>query len=152
MATTAGNFTMTSSKFNTVAVHCGTYLGTLLNTGVYRGTLFIAVPSPRGNYITKTVGVVTLARNTPTGPPSFLPNITKIYLRVSKLWSAQGWIQFLLQYIIILSQTVLKLWPAQDFGFRGDNYIRKTVRVFSLAHDMPTGPPLHSYQILSKYV
>ena len=26
------------------------------------------------------------------------------------------------------------------------------VRVVSLAHDMPTDPPLHSYQILSKYV
>ena len=28
----------------------------------------------------------------------------------------------------------------------------KTVRVVSLAHDTPTDPPLHSYQILSKYV
>ena len=28
----------------------------------------------------------------------------------------------------------------------------KIVRVVSLACDMPTGPPLHSYQILSKYV
>ena len=40
---------------------------------------------------------------------------------------------------------------AQDFRFRGDNYITKTVRVVSLAGDAPSGPPLHSYQILSKY-
>ena len=54
--------------------------------------------------------------------------------------------------IIKLPQTVWELWPAQDFGFRGDNYLMKTVRVVSLACDAPTGPPLHSYQILSKYV
>ena len=54
--------------------------------------------------------------------------------------------------MIKLSQTVCKLWPAEDFGFRGDNYIRKTVRVVSLACDAPTGPPLHSSQILSNYV
>ena len=58
-----------------------------------------------------------------------LPNIIKICLRVSKLWSVQ------------------------DFGFRGDNYIKKKkVRVVSLAGDMPTGPPLHLYQILSYYL
>ena len=51
-----------------------------------------------------------------------------------------------------LSQTVWELWPAEDFGFKGDNYIVKTVRVVSFARDTPTGPPLHSYQILSKYV
>ena len=46
-----------------------------------------------------------------------LPNIIKICLSESKLWSAQ------------------------DFGFRGDNYItKKKVRVVSLAHDTPTGP------------
>ena len=27
--------------------------------------------------------------------------------------------------IIKLSQTVWQLWPAQDFGFRGDKYIRQ---------------------------
>ena len=54
--------------------------------------------------------------------------------------------------MIKLSQTVWELWPAEDFGFRGDNYIMKTVRVVFLAHDMPTGPLLHSYQIISKYV
>ena len=53
---------------------------------------------------------------------------------------------------ILSLEIVWELWPAQDFGFRGDNYITKTVRVVSLAHDMPIGPPLHSYQILSKYV
>ena len=54
--------------------------------------------------------------------------------------------------VIKLSPTERELWPAEDFGFRGDNYIKKTVRVVSLARDMPTGPPLHSYQILSNYV
>ena len=53
--------------------------------------------------------------------------------------------------MIILSQTVWELWPAEDFGFREDNYIMKTVRVVSHACNMPTGPLLHSYQILSKY-
>ena len=57
-----------------------------------------------------------------------LPNIIKIYLRVSKLWSTQ------------------------DLGFKGDNYImKKKVRVVSFARDMPTGP-LHFYQILSYYL
>ena len=42
---------------------------------------------------------------------------------------------------------------AQDFGFRGDNYImKKKMRVVSLACDAPTGPPLHLYQILSCYL
>ena len=38
------------------------------------------------------------------------------------------------------------------FWLQGDNYIRKTVRVVSLAQDTPTGFPLHSYQTLPKYV
>ena len=38
------------------------------------------------------------------------------------------------------------------FCFRGDNNITNKVRNVSLACDAPTGPPLHSYQILSKYV
>ena len=42
--------------------------------------------------------------------------------------------------------------PAEDFGFRGYKYITKKVRVVSLACNMPTGPPFHSYQILSKYL
>ena len=54
--------------------------------------------------------------------------------------------------MIKLPQTVWELWPAEDFSFRGDNYILKSVRVVSLACDMPTGPALHSYQILSTYV
>ena len=32
---------------------------------------------------------------------------------------------------------------------RGDNYRTKKVRVVSLAHDTPNGPPLYPYQILS---
>ena len=52
-------------------------------------------------------------------------------------------------YIIKLSQIVWELWPAQDFCFRGDNYIAKKVKVVSFACAMPTGPPLHPYQMLS---
>ena len=44
------------------------------------------------------------------------------------------------------------LWSTKDFGFRGGNYIKKKVRVVSLACDIPTGPPLHFYRTLSKYV
>ena len=42
---------------------------------------------------------------------------------------------------------------AQVFGFRIDNYLtKKKVRVVPLACDMPTGPPLNLYQILSNYL
>ena len=59
--------------------------------------------------------VVSLARDTPTGPPLHpLPNIIK------------------------LSQTIWELWPTQDFNFRGDNYITKKVRVISLARELPS--------------
>ena len=37
-------------------------------------------------------------------------------------------------------------------SFRRDNCIMKKVRVVSLASDMPTGPPLSPYQILSNYL
>ena len=63
-------------------------------------------------------------------------------------WSSTSF----LPNIIKLSQTVWELQPAQYFSFRGDNYITKSVRVVSLARDIPTGPPLQSNQILSKYV
>ena len=66
----------------------------------------------------KKVTVVSPAHHTPTGPP-FLSNI------------------------IILP--VWELLPAQEFGFRGDNYLTKKVRVVSLACHTPTGSPLHSY-------
>ena len=65
---------------------------------------------------------------------------------LSCMWHVY-WSSSFLPNIIILSQTV----PVQDFGFRGDNYITKKVRVVSLAHDTPTGP-LHFYQTLSKSV
>ena len=110
---------------------------------------------------------------------TFLPNMIKICLRVSKLWSAHGWGYNIsdsgeittyrivrvvscmghaywssssLPNIIKLSQTVWELRPADYFSFRGDNYITKTVRVVSLACNMLIGPPSYSYQILSKYV
>ena len=75
----------------------------------------------------KKVRVVSLPRGTPTGPPLHFYQILSYYL---KQW---------------------ELWPAQDFGFRGDNYITKKVRVVSLVHDTPTGP-LHFYQTSSKYI
>ena len=80
-----------------------------------------------GNYITKKVRVVPLARATRLLALLFIPTNN-----------------------IKLSQTVRELWPAQDFGVSGDNYIMKTVRVISLVRDTPTGP-FHSYQILSNY-
>ena len=109
---------------------------------------------------------------------SFLPNIIKICLRVSKLWSAKDFglrggnyiiknvrvvsiacdmptwsSSSFLQNIIKICLRVSKLWSAQGFGFRGDHYIMKMKeRVVSLACDMPTGPPLNLYQILSYYL
>ena len=71
---------------------------------------------------------------------------------LSCTWHAYWSSSSSLPNIIILSQTVWELWPAQDFSFRGDNYIMKKVRVVSLAHDTPTGPPLRFYKTLSKYV
>ena len=80
------------------------------------------------NYITKKVRVVSPACYRRTSPPP--PFIIKFF--------------YLKQYG--------KYWPLQDFGFKGDNYIMKRVRVLSLARNTPTGLPLHSYQILLKYV
>ena len=70
------------------------------------------------------------------------------------LWNAAHLLVllFIPTNIIKLSQTVLELRPAWDFGFRGDNYIMKTVRVVTLARNIPTGPLLHFHQTLSKYV
>ena len=79
-------------------------------------------------YITKIVRVVSLAPYMPTGPPL----LDLIYVPT--------------KYYQIIS-TVLELWPAQDFDFRGDKYITKIVRVVSLAPYMPTYPPLYPYQI-----
>ena len=53
--------------------------------------------------------------------------------------------------IIKLYQTLWELWPAQDFGFRGDKCIKKKVRVVFLARDTPSGPYLYLYQMLSNY-
>ena len=50
--------------------------------------------------------------------------------------------------IIKLSQTLWELWPVQDFGIRGD-YNGESES--TLEHDMPSGPYLCLYQILSKY-
>ena len=48
-----------------------------------------------------------------------------------------------LRNIIKLSKTVWELWPAQDFGFRGDKYITKKVHVCFLSYT------LHAYCALS---
>ena len=45
------------------------------------------------------------------------------------------------QTIIKLSQTVWELWPAQDFGMRGDEY-KNGESDSTFEHDMPTGPYL----------
>ena len=52
------------------------------------------------------------------------------------------WYSYLTWYlslpiIIKLSQTVWELWPAEDFGFRGNKYMKK-VRVVFLALNTPT--------------
>ena len=52
--------------------------------------------------------------------------------------------------IIKFSQTVRELWPAQDFGIRGDK-AHNGESESTLEHDMPSGPYLCLYQILSKY-
>ena len=53
----------------------------------------------RDNHITNIVRVISLASNMPTRPPLYPYQIlSKICLRVSKLWSAQGCVnEFLLQ-------------------------------------------------------
>ena len=80
-----------------------------------------------GNYTTKKVRLVSCTGHAYWSSSLFLPIIIKIYLRVSKLWSAQGYVY--------------------RFCFRGDNYIMKKVRVVSLARNKPSGPSLHPYQI-----
>ena len=44
-----------------------------------------------------------------------------------------------LSNIIKLSHTVWELWPAKDFGLRGDKYITQKMIVVSLACDSPSG-------------
>ena len=80
------------------------------------------------NYITKSDNYQSCTQHTYWSSSSFLTNIIKLCLRVSKLW------------------------PAQDFRFRGDNYTTNKVRVVPLTCNTPTGPPLHPYQILSNYL
>ena len=73
------------------------------------------------NYILNKVRVVSLTRDTPSGPPLHPYQILSNYL---KQYGNYG------------------LHKISDSG--GDNYLTKTVRVVSLACDVPTGPPLHS--------
>ena len=83
----------------------------------------------------KTVRVVYLAKDTLL-VLLYIP--TKYYQSMSK-------------GIKVMEHTRTRL---QYFCFRGDNYITNSdkVRVVSLAWGMPTGPPLHPYQILSNYL
>ena len=47
-----------------------------------------------------------------------------------------------LSHVFKLSHTVLELWPAEDFCFRGDNHVKK-MRVVFLTRDTPIGSLLH---------
>ena len=47
-----------------------------------------------------------------------------------------------LSSIIIISQRVIELWPAQDFITMGDNSRTQSVRVVILVCDTPTQCPL----------
>ena len=47
-----------------------------------------------------------------------------------------------LSSIMIISQTVIELWPAQDFITMGDNSRMQSVRVVILVRDTPTQCPL----------
>ena len=81
--------------------------------------------------------------------------ITKYYQMsqtVWELWPAQdfgfrGDKYMSLPNIIKASQRVWELWPAQEFSFRVDKHIKKKVRVIYLARGKPTGPLLYPYQI-----
>ena len=81
----------------------------------------------------KKVRVVSFAHDTPTGP---LLNPYQYYQNMFKGYR---------------SYRALKD-ASTDFCFKGDNNIIKKVRVVSFTRDMPTGPPLHPYQILSNYL
>ena len=78
--------------------------------------------------MTKTVIVVSLASNTPIGPPLHSCQILPKYVQGYHSYGAHK--------------------DEYSFCFRGDKYITNKVRVVSLARDRPTGPPLHPYQIL----
>ena len=88
--------------------------------------------SLHNNQIMKTVRVISCSQQAYLSSSYFPLNITKICLRVSKLWCTQGW--------------------AYNFCFSGDNYLTNDVRLVSLACDTPTGPPLYPDQILSNYL
>ena len=99
----------------------------------------------------KKVRVVSLARDMPTGHFLHFYQVLSYHL---KQYGSYGLHKILAsgEIIIKICLRVSKLWSAQDFGFRVDNYITKQVRDVSPAQDMPTGPPLHFYQILSYYL
>ena len=111
------------------------------------------------NYIMKKkVRVVSLACDTPTGPPLHFYQILSYYLKqyesysLHKILASAYRSSSFLPNIIKICLRVSKLWSAQDFGFRVDNYITNKVRVVSPAQDMPAGPLLHFYQILTYYL
>ena len=85
-------------------------------------------------YITKKFRVVSLARDTPTRLLVLLFIPTKYYQNMSK-------------GIKVMERTRMSM----DFSFREDNYIRKKVKVVSLARNTPIRPPLYFRQILWNY-
>ena len=66
------------------------------------------------------------------------------------VWGSLEWIGVIRWTgIKVMERTRMRQY---NFCFRVDNYIMNKVRVVFLARDMPTGPPLHPYQILSNYL
>ena len=49
--------------------------------------------------------------------------------------------------IMIISQRVIELWPAQDLTTMGDNSRTESVRVVVLVCDIPTKCPLQLHQV-----
>ena len=86
------------------------------------------------NYLTKKERVVSFACDMPTGPPlhSYQIHVLPKYVKGYQSYGMHK--------------------DEYNFCFRGDKYITNKVRVVSFAYDMPTGPPLHPYQILSNYL
>ena len=93
-------------------------------------------------YLTKKVRVVSLIQGMPTGPYLCLYQWSaqefgleihsgefNLKIKKQRYCPSCMWHSYLTWYmspsnIIKLSQTVWELWPAQNFGFRGDKYIK----------------------------
>ena len=156
----------------------GYFKGLIFENPIQKSILTAPAFGFRGDkYETKKVRVVSLACNMPTTPYLCLYQILTKYFKPLRSEQEFGleirsweitrkknkgivllvcdtltWPDLMsLLNIIKLSQTIWELWPAQYFGFRGDEYMTKKVRIVSLAHDTSSGHYLCLYQILSKY-